>query len=379
MNFLGQNTNLPTAEQVSYDNLTSGLVADDVQDAIDELSSGAGAGCVLLNPVGDQTILTNNRLNLTRTVFDQDQEVVTKKYIDDKFSTLIDDTTPSLSSVYSSVKTDATYPTRPGTTTDNTLVRYDGTTGQIQSSATTLSDTGNLTLPGTLSLSGGLIFNVATDNFVDTQSVRIGTSLTDGVTISTNKSGGTATGASLNLGVGSQVNTIARGTWSGTNLGADYIIQTVRDNAIALEDRFSINSDLSVNILASPLNVTGLVSSLNMDTTASNAWTKQQYATANTESNSGAYSWNLDDKQANILTLTGNITSVTVSNMKAGATYILMVKQDATPYTIAFGSQFKWPEGADFIASTGANEIDIVSFFCDGTYMYGVGTNNFLA
>ena len=56
--------------------------------------------------------------------------------------------------------------------------------------------------------------------------------------------------------------------------------------------------------------------------------------------------------------------------MIAGATYILLVKQDATgSRTLTFSSNYKFT--ATPTLSTAANKVDIISFVCDGIFLYG--------
>jgi hypothetical protein len=63
------------------------------------------------------------------------------------------------------------------------------------------------------------------------------------------------------------------------------------------------------------------------------------------------------------LTLTGNVTTLTLSNLKAGAEYTLRVVQDATgSRTITWGASVKWVGGAAPTLSTGASKVDIFKF-----------------
>lgn len=108
-----------------------------------------------------------------------------------------------------------------------------------------------------------------------------------------------------------------------------------------------------------------------------NSYTKQQYALAIPESQSSALAWNLDDKQSHILTLTGNVT-ITPSNMKSGATYAMILKQDGTgSRTVTWAAAFKWRSGTAPTLSTGASEVDILTFISDGTNLYGTIAPNF--
>lgn len=109
-----------------------------------------------------------------------------------------------------------------------------------------------------------------------------------------------------------------------------------------------------------------------------NEFSKTQNFNATTLTDAVNISWDLEDNQVASVTLEGNRTLDNPTNMKDGATYILTVKQDGTgTRTLAYGSAYKWPEGDAPILSTGINDIDILTFVCDGTYMYGSYILNF--
>ncbi len=82
--------------------------------------------------------------------------------------------------------------------------------------------------------------------------------------------------------------------------------------------------------------------------------------------------WDLNTNQAAIVTLAGNRTLDNPTNMKAGASYTLIVVQDGTgSRTLAYGANYKWPSGSAPVLSTAANAIDILTFVSDGTNMLG--------
>lgn len=83
--------------------------------------------------------------------------------------------------------------------------------------------------------------------------------------------------------------------------------------------------------------------------------------------------WNMDLGGAAQVTLAGNRTMAAPTNLRAGATYILIVKQDATgSRTLAWNAVFKWPLGLAPVLSTAANATDLLSFYSpDGALVYG--------
>lgn len=70
------------------------------------------------------------------------------------------------------------------------------------------------------------------------------------------------------------------------------------------------------------------------------------------------------------IALTGNITSVTLSNIKAGQSGQIRFIQDATgsrKLPATFNTNFKFPGGVQPVLSTAANAVDIIFFSCIST------------
>lgn len=78
--------------------------------------------------------------------------------------------------------------------------------------------------------------------------------------------------------------------------------------------------------------------------------------------------------------MTGNATATFSANPAGPCTLTLILTQDATGgRTITWPAGIKWVGGGtDFVLSTGANDIDIVTFIFDGTTYYGVGLPDFV-
>ncbi len=101
-------------------------------------------------------------------------------------------------------------------------------------------------------------------------------------------------------------------------------------------------------------------------------------ATYQTLTDGATVNWNANNGAVATVTLGGNRTLANATNLLAGATYIVLVKQDATGgRTLAYGSQYKWPGGTDPTLSTAANAVDVLTFVCDGTNLYGVAQKAF--
>ncbi len=111
---------------------------------------------------------------------------------------------------------------------------------------------------------------------------------------------------------------------------------------------------------------------------AANEYTKTQNFNATTLTDGVNISWDLESNQVTSVILEGNRTLDNPTNLIDGATYIITVKQDGTgTRTLAYGSVYKFPGGTAPTLSTGANDVDIISFVSDGTNMYGVFQGDF--
>ena len=107
-------------------------------------------------------------------------------------------------------------------------------------------------------------------------------------------------------------------------------------------------------------------------TNVANTWTKQQVFGMTTLTDASSIAWDLDDNQVAQVTLGGNRALANPTNKVAGATYILIVKQDvSSTRTLSYGSDYKFPGGTAPVLTNGASAVDILSFISDGTYLYG--------
>jgi hypothetical protein len=98
----------------------------------------------------------------------------------------------------------------------------------------------------------------------------------------------------------------------------------------------------------------------------------QIHSTIQTLTDATNISWNLNANQVAQVTLAGNRTLDNPTNLKSGAYYSLIVKQDATgSRTLAYGTAYKFFGGVTPVLSTTANAVDIITFISDGTNMFG--------
>jgi hypothetical protein len=91
-----------------------------------------------------------------------------------------------------------------------------------------------------------------------------------------------------------------------------------------------------------------------------------------------SYTLNWNNGQKQVITLTGNITSLTLTAPSGVGNFLLRIVQDATgTRTITWPSSVRWAGALAPVLSTAANAVDIITFYYNGTNYYGVASLNF--
>jgi hypothetical protein len=91
-----------------------------------------------------------------------------------------------------------------------------------------------------------------------------------------------------------------------------------------------------------------------------------------TLTDAASISWDMATGPVAQVTLGGNRTLNTPTNIDNGRVYSLLVIQDGTgSRTITWPSEVKWPGGTAPTLSTGANDVDLVSFVARSGNLYG--------
>ena len=109
-----------------------------------------------------------------------------------------------------------------------------------------------------------------------------------------------------------------------------------------------------------------------------NGLTSQQYAVMQTLVDGTNIDWDLNTKQVAMVTIAGDRTLNNPTNMKAGATYILEVIQGSGgSHLLNFGDNYVWADGIAPVLGTAIGAVNILTFLCDGTKMYGGAQVNY--
>jgi hypothetical protein len=108
------------------------------------------------------------------------------------------------------------------------------------------------------------------------------------------------------------------------------------------------------------------------------AFTKQYYATKFTVSFSTTPTFDWNNSNVQYMSMTGNITAITLNNPGDGGRYQIIFKQDGTGSRTIVGSAWPasvlWTAGNAPVLSTVANKVDIIGFTYDATNSKYYGT-----
>ena len=125
-----------------------------------------------------------------------------------------------------------------------------------------------------------------------------------------------------------------------------------------------------VNIVPASVTITGALA-VTGNTTLNGTTVDKSNALSQTLTDGATINWDVALGRVATVTLGGNRTISAATNQKVG-TYILRVVQDGTgSRTLTWNGNYKWTAQTAPVLSTGAGAVDIITFFSDGTKMYG--------
>lgn len=188
---------------------------------------------------------------------------------------------------------------------------------------------------------------------------------------------------------GAQGDFIYRGASSWVRLAAGTSGQVLSTNGVSANPTWitaagtgtvtSVSGGAGLTFSTNPITTAG---DIRLDTSAKNNWTAQQGFAAATLTDASAINWNLTSQQVAKLTRnisgTGQIQDPT--NMQSGNTYILQVtKGSANTATLTWTSAYRWPSSTAPVLTTSSGAVDIFTFVCIASVMYGAYTQNYSA
>lgn len=156
----------------------------------------------------------------------------------------------------------------------------------------------------------------------------------------------------------------ATGLWTPTSvsIGTGSVTQITMGSGLS-----STQSPLTT---AGTMSVDGSVVAL---LAAANAFTKSQSGpTAALTLTASHFAWNADTVQIATLDMSASATLDNPTSMRVGTFVAICTQSGGGSHTLAYGNAFKWPGGTAPTLSTGATAVDILTFVCDGSSMYGV-------
>jgi hypothetical protein len=81
--------------------------------------------------------------------------------------------------------------------------------------------------------------------------------------------------------------------------------------------------------------------------------------------------WNSSLGIAAKCTMTGNPIIANPTNLFVGTMVLILIQDGTGSRTVTWGTAYKFPAGVKPVLSTAPGAIDLMSFFCDGTNLYG--------
>jgi hypothetical protein len=108
-------------------------------------------------------------------------------------------------------------------------------------------------------------------------------------------------------------------------------------------------------------------------------YTRTHNFNATTLTDGATISWDLSQNQVCKVTLAGNRTINAPTNAVEGATYVLVLIQDASgSRTVTWNAAYKFSAGIAPTLTTTAGRADVITFICIGSVLYGTYSLNFV-
>lgn len=154
-------------------------------------------------------------------------------------------------------------------------------------------------------------------------------------------------------------------TMSGSTSSPQFRVR--RNTGSVVDTLFQVQADGVITIGSGSLGSTAFAHNV----TAQRIQGRHMATTTQVIADAATINWNVDLGSAMQVTLGGNRTMAAPTNLVAGGSYMMIIKQDATGNrTLNWNSVYKFEAGSKTL-STAANAMDIAWFVSDGVNLYG--------
>ena len=189
-----------------------------------------------------------------------------------------------------------------------------------------------------------------------------------GIDVDIDRTGTTSHGSSTVVQTGININVLGESDGTSTNTGIDITVASADTNYAIITSGGNVGLGV-----ADPDQVLEVNGDIHVENTV--YFTSE---TANTiaDGETGAIDWNTSQKQK--VTITGTGITVNFTNPAGVCNLLLKVVQgDGSDVVGTWDGDIKWAGGSAPTLSTGNGEIDILSFYFDGTNYHGVASLDF--
>jgi len=133
-------------------------------------------------------------------------------------------------------------------------------------------------------------------------------------------------------------------------------------------------STITLNLPDASATADGTVNTTTQTFAGVKSFGTQGYAPEATLTDGSTIAWNTNGAQTAHVTIAGNRTLSSATNMVGGGCYVLRVTQDATgSRTLSYGTNYKFGAIGAPTLSTAPNKTDIITWYSDGTNLYYTG------